>query len=867
MTTLLGVLVGAPALAALLGLPAGRRWRPVAATFGVGGAAAALVVAVLLTAQTFGDAGAHARLGLGVVDLGSVTVDLALRADPVSALLALAVTVVALAVQVYSVGYLVPRPGHDGPLRYPAYAATVSLFTAAMLTVVASDDLFTMVIGWEVMGVCSYLLIGHHSERPAARRAALQAWLVTRVADVGFLLGIVVLFAIGGTTSVPGLLAAAGDLPAAGLTTAGLLLLAGVVGKSAQFPLFGWLPDAMEGPTPVSALIHAATMVAAGVVVLVRLGPLYDRAPVALATLAVISCVTMILAALAAFVSGDLKRVLAWSTVSQIAVMLAAVSLGSAAGRAGALAHLISHSGFKALLFLVAGIIALRMGTTRLEWISDLRRRSPWLTAGLAVGLGALAALPPFTGFVSKEGIFSAALGAVTEQQTSADGWVATTVMACLGVTTLLTGLYSARLYSVLTRRDVDHSVSPEEQARRLQRQGEITRNRDLAERTGRQDTITVMPARPVTPAPQPSVPQPPVEPVEPVEEPGYVADDALDEQSPDPNATRPMPRVDPLPPLSPPPSRRPSDHDQDWGLLTGEHTPHEQHQMIRPDADPESRLARLMRQRLQSNPPQPQPRITFRPGDSGEGDGEGTAQQSEERPAAPEPTAPAGLRPPEPAPIRDKPTSYPLSPRPRRRRQAHVGVHATLPLEVGTAAPKAPLVPPAPPPKPLPGPRSGVTMRVAVAALTVWTLALAALPLLNPASLAGFHLGWLSVLIGLVPALLGTALGFARGLRGSRDVATRIAAPTVSFLSGGYGYHAVQRVLATRPAQALARGTGALDLRGIERLVDLPATAAHTLGRWAGRVQRGQVTGYLSWVGGAAVLIGIVATTWAGIR
>ena len=441
MTTLLGVLIGAPAVAALIGLPAGRRSRGITAALGVGGAAVALVVAVLLTVQTFGDATAHARLGLGAVDLGSVSVDLGVRADPVAAILALAVTVVALAVQLYSVGYLVPHPGHDGPLRYPAYAATVSLFTAAVLLVVTSDDLFTMVIGWEVMGVCSYLLIGHHSERPAARRAALQAFLVTRVADVGFMLGIVVLFALAGTTSVPALLDRADELPAAGVTTAALLLLAGVVGKSAQFPLFGWLPDAMEGPTPVSALIHAATMVAAGVVVLVRLGPLYDRAPAALATLAVLSCITMILAALAAFVSGDLKRVLAWSTVSQIAVMLAAVSLGSAAGRAGALAHLISHSGFKALLFLVAGIIALRMGTTRLEWISDLRRRSPWLTAGLAVGLGSLAALPPLTGFMSKEGIVSAAFGAVTEQQTSAAGWVAMTVMICLAVTTLLTGL------------------------------------------------------------------------------------------------------------------------------------------------------------------------------------------------------------------------------------------------------------------------------------------------------------------------------------------------------------------------------------------------------------------------------------------
>lgn len=802
MTTLLGVLIGAPAVAALAGLPAGRRFRPVAAVVGVGGALVALVAAGMLTAQTFGDAAAHGRLELGAVDLGSVTVALAVRADPVAALLALAVAVVALAVQLYSVGYLVPWAGQDGPLRYPAYATTVSLFTAAMLLVVASDDLFTMLIGWEVMGVCSYLLIGHHSERAAARKAALQAWLVTRVADVGFMLGIVVLFVIGGTTSVPDLLARAGDLPVTGLTTAGMLLLAGVVGKSATFPLFGWLPDAMEGPTPISALIHAATMVAAGVVVLMRLGPLYDRAPAALATLAVLSCITMILAALAAFVSGDLKRVLAWSTVSQVAVMLAAVALGSTAGRAGALAHLISHSGFKALLFLVAGIITVRMGTTRLEWISDLRRRSPWLTVALAVGLGALAALPPFTGFVSKEGIVSAVYGAVDDGQTSAPGWVPTTVLICLTVTTLLTGLYAARLYSVLTRRDVDHSVSPEEQARRLQHQREITRNRDLAERTGRQDTVTVMRVGPDAADPTQAgaeQPQPP-------------------RTGPAPGGTGEVP-----------------------DLVSGEHTLTGQHRMIRPDADPDSRLARLMRQRLEESP---QPGVTSTPASDAWGGNR----------AHPYDTGTAG----EPGPHLPG-SAAPFEP--------DAEVHATLPLELRKNAPQAPLEPAAPPPRPFPGPPSNPTMWLAVTALTLWTLALAALPLLGPVALADFHIGWTSVLIGLIPALVGVGLGFTRGLRGSRDLATRIAAPTATFLSGGYGHHAIQRTLAVRPTQALARGVAKLDLRGIERLVELPATAAQALGRWTGRVQTGQVADYLAWVGGAAVLVGVVATTWAGIR
>jgi NADH-quinone oxidoreductase subunit L len=359
----------------------------------VTGAAAALGAALWLAALTWsGRPGPRVSL-LAPLDLGAVSESLSVRVLPVSALVAVAVTVVSLAVQVYSAGYLVDHsagpdtagpgtapgsvapgsaapgsaaPGSAAPgsaepvaervpLRYAPYAATISLFTAAMLVVTHADDLLLMLVGWELMGLCSYLLIGHHSERPSAKKAALQAFLVTKVGDVGFMLAVVALYSATQTTSISAIVAGADTIGARQATTIGLGLVLGVIGKSAQFPLHGWLPDAMEGPTPVSALIHAATMVAAGVVVLVRFGPLLQRSPTTLTVLAVVSSVTMVGAALAAFGADDLKRVLAWSTVSQVAVMLSAVSLGSPAGRAGAIAHLLSHAAFKSLLFLVAG--------------------------------------------------------------------------------------------------------------------------------------------------------------------------------------------------------------------------------------------------------------------------------------------------------------------------------------------------------------------------------------------------------------------------------------------------------------------------------------------------------------------------------
>ena len=464
--------VAAPALAAVIGAATaglGNRSHRLAAAIGIGGTAVAGAAAVLEALGVWGGQGEVASIGLlGPVDTGvaGAPLDLSLRADAPSAMVALAVTGVALAVQVYSSGYLSGPGTRDAPTRYPAYVATVSLFTSAMLAVVHADDLLLMLIGWEVMGLCSYLLIGHHSERPAARAAALQAFLVTRVGDVGFLLGIVVLWAATGTTSVSEILRQAddGQIGAGTATAAGALLLLGVVGKSAQFPLHGWLPDAMEGPTPVSALIHAATMVAAGVFVLVRFWPVLVEAPMVLAALAVVSSISMVGAALAALVAEDLKRVLAWSTISQIAMMLAGVALGTAAGRDGALAHLMSHAAFKALLFLSAGLVAHHAGSTLLRDLGGLGRVAPMTAVAFGVGLAALAGLPPLSGFVTKEGVLTAAEHAVADGG-AAPGWVAVTVLVAGLTTTVLTGVYAARLFVVVVpQRDaydewVDESV------------------------------------------------------------------------------------------------------------------------------------------------------------------------------------------------------------------------------------------------------------------------------------------------------------------------------------------------------------------------------------------------------------------------
>jgi NADH-quinone oxidoreductase subunit L len=434
----LGALIpGVPLLLGLTGLalPPGDRGgrqsnRGPAAALGIAGAAAALAVTLglLLFAHTPLDVNRH------WVDLGGLDITLGFSAGVAALYIALAVCTVALFVQIYSVAYL-----HDDP-RYAPYAAQISLFTGAMLLVVTSGDLFGLLVGWEVMGICSYLLIGHDRRLPEAPAAAVKAFLVTRVGDVGFLLAIALLTVGAGTSRISVVLTHHYSTPT--LTVALLLLLAGVAGKSAQFPLHTWLPDAMAGPTPISALIHAATMVAAGVYVVFRMYPLFEQSPAALATLGVLAAITILLGALSATAQDDMKRVLAWSTVSQIGYMTGALAVGSPAA---ALFHLLTHAAFKALLFLSAGAVIHVVGTNYLSRMGGLRGRMPITFWSFVIGLGALAGVPPLAGFWSKENVLTAAAHA-TDGGGPAPVWVAWVVWLAALLSVGITAWYATRL-------------------------------------------------------------------------------------------------------------------------------------------------------------------------------------------------------------------------------------------------------------------------------------------------------------------------------------------------------------------------------------------------------------------------------------
>ncbi|MFJ8593111.1 NADH-quinone oxidoreductase subunit L [Streptomyces sp. NPDC093598] len=403
-----------------------------------------LVLAALVAVRQGGDAAVDSATEL--TPTGSVPIELALHIDGFAALVAVLVGLVASCVQIYSTGYL-----RDDP-RYPSYAALVSLFTSAMLLVVYSGDLIVLLVGWEVMGICSYFLVGHYWETPEARAASLKAFLVTKLGDVPFLIGLFALATDAGSfriTRVLGTVASGGlDHP----TLIALLLLAGVAGKSAQFPLHTWLPDAMAGPTPVSALIHAATMVAAGVYFIARLLPVFEASQAAMVVLAVMAAVTMTGSALAALAQDDIKRVLAYSTIGQLGYMTGALAVGD---RGAAVFHLLSHGAFKALLFLAAGVIIHAAGTNSLAAMSrmrNLRDRVPDAYWTMTVALLALAAIPPFSGFFSKEAVLGVAEHVVTghtEHAPAAAGWI---VLVAGLLTAVFTAAYAMRLWLLAFR-------------------------------------------------------------------------------------------------------------------------------------------------------------------------------------------------------------------------------------------------------------------------------------------------------------------------------------------------------------------------------------------------------------------------------
>ncbi len=334
--------------------------------------------------------------------VGRLTIDFSLRFDSLSLLMLLVVTGVGAAIHLYSVGYMKGDPG------YSRFFACMSLFTFSMLGVVLSGNFIQLFIFWELVGVCSYLLIGFWYQRPAAADAAKKAFLTNRLGDFGFFTGIILVWSIAGTIDFIGVkeqLVRNPELFDTVKTTVGLLIFCGAVGKSAQFPLHVWLPDAMEGPTPVSALIHAATMVAAGVYMLCRVFFIFNVP--ALHLIAFVGALTALLSALIAVQQDDIKRILAYSTLSQLGYMVMAVGLGEPPA---AMFHLTTHAFFKALLFLAAGSVIHAMSHEQNIWkMGGLKDKIPLTYRTFLAGTLALCGVPPLSGFYSKDAILAAA--------------------------------------------------------------------------------------------------------------------------------------------------------------------------------------------------------------------------------------------------------------------------------------------------------------------------------------------------------------------------------------------------------------------------------------------------------------------------
>ncbi|MCL2701006.1 MAG: NADH-quinone oxidoreductase subunit L [Phycisphaerae bacterium] len=379
--------------------------QPVAAWVGVAPTAAAAAVTLAIAAECLAapPRGGSFRQTLWTwLAAENFRVDVAFYLDPLAIVMAATVAVVAVFVLLHAVEYMA---GDDG---FSRFFAVMNLFVAAMLVLVLADNLLLLYVGWEGVGLCSYLLIGFWKRDPANGRAARKAFLVTRVGDTALLIGIVFLLVHLGTLDIHGLQVAARNAWAPGAACAVLaaaMMLAAAVAKSAQWPMHIWLPDAMAGPTPVSALLHAATMVTAGVYLVARLGVLFTLAPAVQWATAGIGSATMLLGGAAALTQTDLKRALAYSTMSQIGLMFAALGVGAATA---AIFHFLTHAVFKSLLFLAAGSVMLAVGhSSDMARMGGLRRSLPRVYVAFLAGAAALAGLPFFSGFFSKEAILA----------------------------------------------------------------------------------------------------------------------------------------------------------------------------------------------------------------------------------------------------------------------------------------------------------------------------------------------------------------------------------------------------------------------------------------------------------------------------
>jgi NADH-quinone oxidoreductase subunit L len=331
--------------------------------------------------------------------MGDTRLEIGFLIDRLSALMMVVVTFVSLMVHIYTIGYM-----HDDP-GYQRFFAYISLFTFSMLMLVMANNFLQLFFGWEAVGLVSYLLIGFWYTRESAIYANLKAFLVNRVGDFGFILGIALVLAYFGSLDYQEVFAGAGKA-AAPLTLICILLFVGAMGKSAQFPLHVWLPDSMEGPTPISALIHAATMVTAGIFMVARMSPLYELSENARSVVLIIGAITALFMGLVALTQYDIKRVVAYSTLSQLGYMTAA--LGASAYSA-AMFHLMTHAFFKAVLFLAAGSVIIAMHHEQdMRRMGGLRRYMPWTYWTMLVGAIASAGIPGFSGFFSKDAIIEA---------------------------------------------------------------------------------------------------------------------------------------------------------------------------------------------------------------------------------------------------------------------------------------------------------------------------------------------------------------------------------------------------------------------------------------------------------------------------
>jgi len=330
---------------------------------------------------------------------GDLTINLAFLIDQLTCIMLLVVTGVGFLIHLYSVGYM---HGEEGFTRFFTY---MNLFMVSMLLLVMGNNYLVLFIGWEGVGLCSYLLIGYYYDRISAAKAATKAFVVNRIGDAGFLVAMFLVFVNFKTLDYSQVFARAGELSTGMATVIAICLLIGAVGKSAQIPLYTWLPDAMEGPTPVSALIHAATMVTAGVYMVVRNHVLYDMAPAALTTVAWVGGATALFAATIGLVQTDIKRVLAYSTVSQLGYMFLACGIGA---YTAAIFHLMTHAFFKALLFLSAGSVIHALGGEQdIRKMGGLKDKIPWTHALFLIGTLAIAGIFPLSGFWSKDEILA----------------------------------------------------------------------------------------------------------------------------------------------------------------------------------------------------------------------------------------------------------------------------------------------------------------------------------------------------------------------------------------------------------------------------------------------------------------------------